>query len=223
MIRIIGSLFAAVLVVQPAVARAQAVPFGRIEVSGGLIYVGGTGFGTADAALTTPAGTTTPLFRTTTTLDGAPGASLRFGVRITRRVEAEAFASITRPTLSTTITNDVESCGTVTADERLKQYIFGAGALWYMSRFATAKFRPFLSGGVAYLRELHEANTLAVNGRVYEGGAGAKYFFRSRRVGGVNGYGLRGDVKVAARAKGVAFDDDLHYGPALTASFFARF
>lgn len=219
-----ASIVAAVVMAAiPARAMAQNVPAGRVEVSAGVIAMGSISLGSADATETTPTGSTSTLFKTSTVLERVSGLNVRVGVRAWRRIEAEAFASITKPRLATTISNDVESGDTVTASEPIEQYVVGGGALWYLPVRVGTRLAPFVGGGIAYLRQLHESNTVAVTGRVYEVGGGAKYFFLSRPSGRLNGLGVRADARIAARSRGVAFDSDIRYGPTLSASLFVRF
>lgn len=215
---------AALIACAPIAASAQVGPPGRVEISAGLTSLGEMGLGTADASLTTPGGTGLVLFRTSTSLERSAGLDVRIGAHAWRNLDAEAFASFSHPRLATTVANDIENADTVTASETIEQYVIGAGALWYLTApVHTARFKPFVAGSVAYLRQLHAANTLAVTGRVIDGGVGAKYLLLSRATGRLNSVGLRGDARLAARSKGVAFDGDVRYGAALTISLFARF
>jgi hypothetical protein len=218
------------ILVAAAIAGASAIeataqtPEGRVEVSVGVIRVGEVSLGTADAKLSTASGGTTSLFETSSAIEGVAGINLRVNMRAWKRIEAEAFASIARPTLATAISNDLEATETVNASEPIEQYVVGGGALWYLPvRFSGPRFMPFVAGGIAYLRELHEENTLVQTGTVYELGAGAKYWFLSRTAARLKGLGVRGDARISARSKGVAFDDGLRYGPALSAALVARF
>jgi hypothetical protein len=212
------------LLVFASSAAAQTIPPGRIEIGGGVTQFGHLSLGSVDATLTTAGGSTSRLFATSTALERTTGVGLRAGVRMTRHTEAEAFASFTKPALATTISGDVEATAPVTATEVVKQYVVGGGALWYLPlRFATPRFLPFVGGGVAYLRQLHQADTLAVTGTLYDAGAGAKYLFFTRARGRLRGAGVRADVRVAGRTNGVALNGDRRYGPEISATLFARF
>jgi hypothetical protein len=196
----------------------------RFEIAVGLLLDREVALGESDALETTSSGPPATLFRTSTDLQRTWGPLVRLNVRARRNLEAEIFASFTRPRLSTTISDDSETTETVTASEALRRYTIGGGALWYWPRRnQAAALRPFIAGGVAYLREMHEANTLASTGRTYDAGVGAKYYLRSGTTARPGRYGIRGDARVEARSRGVAFDDDLRFGPALSVSLFARF
>ena len=215
----------------PALAQARAqgrVP-GRFEYGGGVVWLGSGSLGSNDALETTPTGSTSRLFGTTTTIASAPGVEVHVGFALSPRFEAEAFASFAKPPLRTVVSNDVESPTGVTAVETVNQYLFGGGIVWYTPARSSQnvprapQLRPFLSAGAAYTRQLHESNTLAETGQMFYGGAGVKYFFRSRTTKGFKGFGLRGDARIAAYRKGVAFEDRIRYSPVLAASVFARF
>jgi hypothetical protein len=196
---------------------------GRIEVGVGVDWMGHAALGTSDAAETTPAGTPSRLFSTSSDLSGAAGFHVYVGVRATRSLELEGFASRSKPTISTTISNDVEASASVTATESITQYAIGAGGLWALP-FARGSSRlvPFVSGSAAYLRQLHEGDTLVVTGQAYRFGGGIKYYFPAGSSL-FKGYGLRGDVGVAVRVKGVNFDSSARYSPAAAGSVFVRF
>jgi hypothetical protein len=204
--------------------QAQTTPRGRIELGVGTVWIGETSLGGSDATETTPTGPPSRLFSTTSALGSQAGVDGRVGVRVWRRLEAEGFATYARPTLRTTIANDVEGATGVTAGDAVQQYTVGAGGLWYLSSPRKApRLRPFVKGGGAYLRQLHAGKTLAVTGKTYEVGGGAKYFFSDRGGKRTKGYGVRGDVAVSASTGGIGFNDRTRYAPSLSASLFVRF
>jgi hypothetical protein len=73
------------------------------------------------------------------------------------------------------------------------------------------------------LRQLHQDETLAATGTVFQVGGGAKYLFGSRTRRRLKGFGLRAQAGVEARRKGVAFDGGALFSPVAEASLFARF
>ena len=70
------------------------------------------------------------------------------------------------------------------------------------------RLAPFVSGGVSFLRQLHEDRTLAETGHVYHAGGGARYFLRGGRASG-RALGLRGDARVNFRRNGIDFDNTM--------------
>ncbi len=201
---------------------AQALP-GRVEIGVGPLWIGSTGLGASNATETTSAGSGSLIFNTTTTLESAAGLGVHVGVRVWRLLEVEGFSTYAKPTLSTAISNDIENPTAVTATETMKQYTVGGDALWYLGRHSPS-LRPYLAGGVAYLRQLHEGNTLAETGRMVDFGGGMKYLFGARPAKSrVKTFGLRGDARLVAATKGVGFTDKARWSPSVGASLFMRF
>ena len=202
-------------------------PAGRFEISGGVDWLGRSSLGAREASETTATGSATPLFNTSTTLESAPAVTVRLGARVSRRLEAEAFLSYAKPKLSTTVTNDIESSGSVIASETVTQYQFGGGVLWYLSSRTWERrwprLQPFADGGAAFLRQLHESNTLAVNGQAFHVGGGVKYWLSPKAGKRLKGTGLRGDVRLLMERKGIGFDNSIRSSPSVGVSFFARF
>jgi hypothetical protein len=205
-------------------AAAQgAVPAGRFDFGGGIEWLGASTLGASAASETTPTGGFSPLFSTSSTLESAVGFQAHIGIRITERLEAQAIGAASRPPLSTTITGDIEASGTVTATEDVRQYVIGGGALWYLPLRPSPKLTPFVTGNVAYLRQLHETRTLVESGQLYRVSGGVKYLLKTRPDSRFKSYGVRAEGGFEARVKGVAFDSAAHYSPWVAASVFARF
>lgn len=205
-------------------------PFpGRLEVGVGVQQSGGSSFGSREAGLTTSTGGILRLFNTSTTLKGAPGVEGRIGFRLARRLDVEGFGAYSRPALDTFVSADIENAPAVDATESIKQYVVGGAALWYLNtRFGSPRLRPFVIGSAAYLRQLHDANTLAVTGQMFEAGVGVKYAFVTRPVvprakTSLHVLGIRAEARLQARRHGAAFDDGLNYGPTAAVGMFFRF
>jgi len=217
------------LVALVAASRAQAqtpsAEPGRVEIAVASLWLGGASFGERSANETTRDGSTVALFSTTTALDAAAAIELRFGVRLTRRIDVEAVASYARPVLVATVTSDVEAgAGPFIAEERLQQFSFGADLIWRFSPLrAHPRWTPFVLAGAQYLRQLHETNTLLDDGEMYEAGGGVKYAIRSRERGLWKAIGLRGDVRASVRTAGIDVDGRAHVSPAIAASVYALF
>jgi len=210
-----------------ASARAQTAPSesGRFEVGIGPLWIGSASFGSRAANETNASGTAVPLFTTTTALDAATGVEVRFGIRLTRRLEVEAAGSYAGPHLVTTVRADSEAgSGPFTSDEWIQQFTAGGAVLW---RFAPLRAHPhwvpFAIGGAAYMRQLHEQQTLLVSGRSYEAGAGVKYLLGARAGARLKTVGVRADVRAMVRTAGVNVDGRAHVSPARGASLFVRF
>ena len=156
-----GAVVAAmVLPASPAAAQSgDAAQPGRVEVAFGAIWSGRTPFGSANATETAGTGGPFVLFTTSSELASAAGAEARIGVRLTRLLQAEATASYSAPELRTKVSADVEQAAPVTATDRLQQITVGGALVLDLPWRLGARGVPFVTGGAAYLRQLHEGQT----------------------------------------------------------------
>ncbi|HMD37365.1 MAG TPA: hypothetical protein VKH42_20460 [Vicinamibacterales bacterium] len=209
----------------PARAQAPAAESGRFEVGVAPIWIGGASLGDRAANETTRDGGAVPLFTTTTTLDATIGVEFRFGVRVTRHIDVEAAGSYARPPLVATVRSDFEAGpGPFTAEERVRQFSMGGTVLWRLRALRrNPRWTPFVIGGVRYVRQLHETETLLEDGEWYEAGGGVKYLIRSNGRGLMKSIGVRGDVRAIVRTASLDVDGRAHVSPAFAASFYVRF
>jgi hypothetical protein len=205
----------------PAAAQSTATS-GRVEVGGGLLWIGPQPLGSRTATETTGTGGTLPLFTETSTLSGAPGVDVRIAAKVTPTFEAEASASYARPTVRTQLGNDFESAPALTATERLQQFTVSGGANWYFLR-RSSTVTPFLGASAGYLRQLHENATLAQTGQQYQVGGGVKVMLTSRVHQRVKGAGIRADARALIRSNAIAFDGRRPASLAIGISLFFRF
>jgi len=218
---LVTAMHAATAVAQPA----SAMP-GRLELAAGLLWSGAQGLGSRDANLTTGTGATLRVFSSTSDLLAVAGVEARAGAKVGRAIEVEALASYASPQLRTRVSNDTENSTGATITERLQQYNVGAGVVWYLpSRRSGSRVKPFATAGASYLRQLHEAATLAATGQTYHVGGGAKILLasRTRKGKGWKAVGVRLDARAVVRTKGITFDGRRSISPAAGASLFARF
>jgi hypothetical protein len=203
-------------------AAAQGVlESGRLEISGGAAWLGTQTFGSANAAETTPSGGALSLFTTSSELGSAAAFDARVGVRVAGTLVLEADATYARPELRVTIANDIESAPSITAVERLQQYMIGGGATWYVP--GRSRIVPFVAGGGGYLRQLHDRALLVETGTYYQVGGGVLYLLSSHPDNRLKASGIRLDVRAVILNDGVAFDGGRHAAPAVAGSFFVRF
>lgn len=211
---------------RPAPRQAPAGPTPRAgswEVGGGIAYAGGFDLGDAAAELTRNTisnGTPFSLFVTSWEVGSAPGVEGRIAYYFSSRFAAEGRVRFAQPVLRIEASGDTEDAPDVTAEETLQQYAFGGSALWHFAR-PTPRTRvvPFVFGGAAYLRELHEGRELVETGREYQAGAGVKIWFGSAR----RRLGIRGDAAFAVRDGGVDPDDARRTTPVAGASLIYLF
>jgi hypothetical protein len=178
---------------------------GSVEISGGVVALGGFDMGSRDAEETRNINTGTgsfTLFTADSRIGAAPGAQLRVGVYLSKAISIETGVQYARPTLSSTLTSDAEDAPDLTAEETTTRYLFEGSLVLHLTRmlFAGGRGVPFLSGGGGYLRELHERNEYIETGREYHATAGLKVWFgRTPRVG------LRVDAGASIRDGGADF------------------
>ena len=212
--------------VWPSVASAQpAMPLpGRLLVAAGVRWASASTISSVAATETTAAGGRFQLFATETSIASALGINGRFGIRLTRSIDAEASASFAKPELRTRVSADVENAAGFTASESVNEMtIEGSFVLHLGERRFGARAIPYLSAGAGFLGDLHEGGTLAENGAVVHAGGGLDYPFKTATNGAINTLGVRVDGRALFRSGGVSLDDAWHVSPAVLVSMFARF
>ena len=203
-------------------AAAQGVlESGRLELSGGAAWLGPQSFGSSNATETTPSGSAFSLFTTSSELGSAAAFDARVGVRIAGTLVVEVDATYARPELRVTIANDAESAPSITALERLQQYMIGGGGTWYVP--GRGRIVPFVTGGGGYLRQLHDRALLVETGTYYQVGGGVLYLLSAHPDKRLKASGIRADVRAVILNDGVALDGGRHTAPAAAGSFFVRF
>jgi len=197
-------------------------PAPGFEISGGIEWMGGASFGTVNANEVVASGGAFPLFKVTNELGGTLGVNARIGKRVWRTFELEGSGSYSRPELRSTTTGDVESAPDLTATDRLRQITVEGAVLFTTPRWRIGRAAPFLSVGGGYLRQLHEGDTFAQDGRIYAVGGGARLPFlsRTRRP---RSLGLRVDARAVVRTRGAAPDGASHLSPAVSLSGYVGF
>jgi hypothetical protein len=195
---------------------------GSVEFSGGVSWTAGFDLGTANADLTrnptTGSGPVT-LFTADTQLRPSPGLQGRLGVYLTRGVSIEGGVAYSRPVLETLLSGDAEGATAAAVSETLTRYVFDGALVAHLGSFASGRGVPFVTGGVGYIRELHEGNELAETGTSFHGGGGVKYWFNAIRPR----LGLRVEAGVAFREGGFDFEDGRRTLPTVAASLIYLF
>ena len=207
----------------PVFAQSDGAVPGRVEVAVGPLWVGSQKLGDQAANETTSSGDQLALFSTSSELASRAGVEGRVGVKLWRSLEVEASGTYATPEIRTQVSADFEGAAPTTIAERIQQYTFAGGLVWYPVSRSGSRAAPFVTAGGGYLRQLHEAATLAVTGQFYQFGGGVKFLIASRPASRLKGIGVRVDARAVVRANGVAFGDRRAVSPALGASLFARF
>jgi hypothetical protein len=207
---IVGLLLTAMLAQQPYTGAA-APHRGSIELSAAAAWTGGYDAGSASALETsnTTAGTgPTTLFNVSGNVLNAAAVEGRIGYFFTPRLSAEAMFQYSRPVLRASLSDDFENATGLEADDRVSSYLFGGSVLYH---FGSGRFMPFVQGGAAGLRQLHEDSSEMVSGTEIHGGGGFKWWF-----GGSRRFGLRVDALASSRSKSLGFEDKRRIVPTLT-------
>lgn len=228
---LLAVLAAAVVTLSPGAAAAQPVAAlrpGHVVIGLGGGWVGADTLGTVRAATrASAAGTTSPppatLFATSSSLDAAPAAEATVTVAVTPAWAVEVRGTLGHPTLTTTITNDVEATGTFTATSEVAEYVVDASVL-YHPRWAAigTRVRGYLLAGGGYLRQLYDRDALVETGTTAHAGAGARWWLVGGRGRGVDA-GLTGDVRWVFRRDGITFEDGTRSLPSVGVRAFVGF
>jgi len=218
----LGSRFRVLLFlvfVAPGVASAQAP---RVEVGGGVRWMGGAGLGDPDATMRTASGGSFVQFASASELGPVVAVEGRVGVRLTRSLQAEAGMSYGTTELRTELASDVEGIPDATVAESVTRYTIEGALVASLDGWRWGGLVPFVSVGGGYLRELHEGRTLVESGRMFHAGGGVTVPLRTQMGAGTT-IGVRADARAVVRSGGVQFDDDALVVPAVGASVFFRF
>ena len=209
----------AMLLSGAGVANADA----QVTVSGGASWLGGHPIGSATAQLRTNAPGASPPPFTLLSVDARIAPSVageaRVGVAITPRLTVEGGAVFGRRRMPLSISGDPEAAPQELEGESLHHYVFDAGLAWELRRPRRPRLRTFVVGGAGYLRQLHQDRTLIESGQLYYAGGGAKYWLR-HRPDSSRSLGLRGDVRLNVRRKGIDFENKARLYPSLSLSLF---
>jgi hypothetical protein len=210
----------------PTIAHAQDAPSlraHRLTVSAGVSWSGGYDVGSATAQLrgNSPGATAPPftLLTADSRVTSAAGPEIKAGFSITRTLLLEAGGSVSRPRIGVSIAGDAEAPAQQLPGEELRQYLFDGSLSWQLPIRLGGRLAPFVIGGGGYLRQLHEDRTLGETGQIYYAGGGARYFLRGGH-GGARPIGLRGDVRVNVRRRGIDFDNTMRAYPTLSLQLF---
>jgi hypothetical protein len=222
----LGILAAFILFFVAGQASAQEGPALRAHhftIDTGLVWSGAYGIGDATAQLrsnaTGAAPPATPLFTARSRVSSISSPEVRVGFAVTRRTAVEFGFALTRPRVGVAIAGDAEAPSQDLPGEQLQQYLIEGGVTWQLPVSTGARLAPFLSGGGAFLRQLHEDRTLAETGQIYFAGGGARYWLHGGDGLG-RAFGLRADARVNVRRKGIDFENKLRSYPTFSLAVF---
>jgi outer membrane protein with beta-barrel domain len=180
---------------------------GSWEVGGGVVWVGGFEFGEAQANETrNPTTGTGPLtlFVSDNSVSAGFGFQGRLGYYLTSHLEIEGGLRYTRPKFESALSADFESAPSVSANETLDQYVVDGSVVFHFMNGASSRAVPFVSGGVGYLRDVHDGNQLIETGTEFHVTGGVKWWLgrpAPKRLG------IRAEGGVSIMDGGFTFDD----------------
>ncbi len=195
----------------------------RVEVGGGVRWVGGSVLGDVDATLGTASGGSFVQFGSASEVGAALVVEGRVGIRLTRSVHAEASVAYGTAQISTRLTSDSEGIPATTVSETTARYTIDGAIVTSLFGWRLAAAVPFVSVGGGYVRELHEGRALVETGRMLHAGGGMTLPLRASRAPGSTRVGMRADARLVLRSGGVLFGDDPVVAPAAGVSLFFRF
>jgi hypothetical protein len=194
----------------------------HVDLGGGVVWSGGYDIGAATAALRGNApGPSAPVFNwfsTASRVSGVAAPEFHVGVALTRVLAIDGVVSYARPRVAIAIRGDAEAPAQELPGEQIEQYQIGAGLTWQPLSLGR-KAAPFVTGGGAYLRQLHEDRALAETGRIYYAGGGVRYWLRGGH-GASTAAGVRVDARLNLRKNGIDIENAMRAFPSLTLSLF---
>jgi hypothetical protein len=215
-----------VFLVSASAASAQGRPFvyrdtphaGSLEMSGGIIWIGGFTGGTSTAELTRNGELSGgfDLFTADAEMKARPGAVGRITVFLSNRVAIEGGVRFSQPMVTYRLSGDVEEASETTAEETLARYAFTGSLVVHLRGMGPGVSAvPFLAIGAGYLRDLHQGNELLETGTELHGLVGFKYWFNSTAS---SRFGLRGEAGLSRTDGGFDFSDKSRVVPIVSAS-----
>lgn len=191
----------------------RAVKPSRVEIGGGLGWVGQSDAGTRDATFTgnQPGDDPDPFvfFRVNGRTSSGLVGSGWVGFNVTDSVGIEAGFAYSQPSLRTDITADVEGAPpTSIVTTTFKQTQVEGNVLYHFnrSRFDNDKTVPFLFAGAGVLTQQDSEDGIDETGQIYQAGIGFKWFSRVEQLR-AKGVGLRVDFRYVLRDGGVDYSE----------------
>ena len=188
-------------------AEAPAPQAHHVQIMAGLLWTGGANLGSRDANLRSNAPGTLPpsfiLFNAATEMKAAPGFEARAGFAITPTWAIEGGVSYATPEMVSTISGDREHTGTLSVTQETEHFAFDVGLMWRTPIHVGGRFRPYVTTGAGYLRELHEDRVLVATGQRFFVGGGGEWWLRGGHGRGKT-LGLRAEVRSVFRTGGIA-------------------
>lgn len=210
------ALAAASVAAAALVAPRASVAQPRLDVTVSGAWWDGYRLGERRASITgpqTPGGSPVTLFDADVAIRPGPGAEVRLGWRVFRRVYAEATGGLGVNAVEAGIRGDIEDAPALTVSSRLTQITVEGGALIDVATLTlpAGHLVPFVSGGGGYLRQVHEDRVLIETGRTLYVGGGVKWRSATAHPRGLlQRLVLRADARLVSRTGGADVGDERH-------------
>jgi hypothetical protein len=216
-----SSRFLLVLLVslRPVMASAQQSSGHRTELGGDVLWLTGVTFSDVNANETAFGGATRAVFRTSAKLEQAACPEAKVFVGLTSTIDAEGAVAFGRTHLSTSITSDLEA-PSATVSEPVTLYLFQGGVAAHLARWQRGHAAPFVSGGIGYLRQLHDGHALVQNGKSWYLGGGLRYPLKDDTARGLNSAALRLELRATILPGGSTVDGATRVLPTVIAGVF---
>ncbi len=188
---------------KPATPPAPARDHG-IELAIGAAWSGSISFGSSNANLQAPDGSSLTLFQTSSEESSGTGVEAHLGFRVARRLSAEVSGTWTKTEIRTSLSGDFEGAEPITATVGTSRFTLEGSALWTVLARGRARF--FVRGGVGWEREIDENSVLIEDGTIVNLGGGMKYWWRDQPHGAFRKLGARVEARAAIRSSGISLD-----------------
>jgi hypothetical protein len=175
-----------------------------IELTLGGAWTGGNSFGSADANLQAPDGSSLTLFKSTSDLGAGGGLESHLSFRVTKPFAVEFSGTWTHATIHTALSGDFENAEPLTASVGVSRFTLEGSAVWTFK--TRGRSRWFLRGGFGWMREVDETSVLTEDGTIANIGGGVKYWWRDQARGAFRKLGLRVEGRAAIRSSGISLD-----------------
>jgi hypothetical protein len=175
-----------------------------IELTFGGAWTGGNSFGSADANLQAPDGSSLTLFKSSSDLGAGGGLEAHLSFRVTKPLAAEFSGTWAQATIHTSLSGDFENADPITATVGISRFTLEGSAVWTLN--SRGRVRWFVRGGFGWMREVDETGVLTEDGTIANIGGGMKYWWRDQARGTFRKLGLRVEGRAAIRSSGISLD-----------------
>ena len=176
----------------------------QIELTISGTWTGPISFGSSNATLEAPDGSTLILFKSSSRLSPGGGLEVGLGFHVAKKLGAEISGSWTRSEIRTDLSADFEGATPITATVGTSRYTIEGAALWTVAQHGRARW--FVRGSVGWMRELDETQALTKDGTIANIGGGVKYWWREQPRGLFRKLGLRVEARASIRSAGLSLD-----------------